>query len=56
MLYHPEVFIYLMLLPVACLVVLPAFFSTVRVVLGAVRNSKASELEESYSQEALAKA
>ena len=56
MFYRPELFTYLMLLPVICLVVLPAMFSATRVVIGAVKPSKATEYETSFEGQALAEA
>ena len=56
MLYHPELFVYLMLLPVICFVVLPTLFSTTRAVIGVAKTTKAPEVEESFSQELLAEA
>jgi hypothetical protein len=56
MLYQPELFVYVMLLPVVCLVVLPAMFSATRVIIGAVKTSKAPEFETSFEREAIAEA
>ena len=56
MLYQPEIFVYLMLLPVVCLVVLPAMFSATRVIIGAAKTSKTTEVETSFEREALAEA
>lgn len=63
MFYQPEVFVYLMLLPGACLIVLPALFSTTRVIIGIAKKSqpvkenlKVLEQEQRYNQEALAEA
>ena len=61
MFYQPEVFVYLMLLPVFCFIVLPALFSATRLVIGtakqsqlAKRDSELSEQEQVYEQEVLA--
>lgn len=56
MFYKPELFVYLMLLPVVCLVVIPAMLSATRVIIGALKTSKAPEFESAYEQEALAEA
>jgi hypothetical protein len=63
MFYQPEVFVYLLFLPVVCLIVLPALFSTTRVIMGlakkshlAEQNLKVLEQEQRYGQEALAEA
>ena len=56
MFYQPELFVYLMLLPVVCLVVLPAMFSATRMIIGAVKTSKSPEFETTFEQEALAEA
>ena len=63
MFYQPEVFVYLMLLPVVCLIVLPALFSTTRVVMGVAKksqmvkeNSTVQEQETIFDQETLAEA
>ncbi|GAB4345457.1 MAG: hypothetical protein Kow0089_22550 [Desulfobulbaceae bacterium] len=45
MLYHPEVFVYLMLLPVTFLVVLPALFGATRTVIGFLRQPEPEEIE-----------
>ena len=54
MLYQPEVFVYLMLLPVICLVVLPALFATTRAVIGVLKAASTSETENTFEREALA--
>ena len=61
MFYNPELFVYLMFLPVVCLIVLPAIFSTTRVCMGVVRKSKMAqenckkiEQEEVFGEEMLA--
>ena len=63
MFYQPEVFVYLLFLPVVCLIVLPALFSTTRVVIGAAKKSqlanektKAVQQEQDFNQEVLAEA
>lgn len=63
MFYQPEVFVYLMLLPVVCMIVLPALFSTCRVIMGVAKKSQIAEkkstvLEQEaiYGQETLAEA
>jgi len=43
MFYKPELFVYLLLLPVICLVVLPALFSATRLCMGAVRKNKLAQ-------------
>lgn len=63
MFYNPELFVYLMFLPVICLVVLPALFSTTRVCMGIVRKNKIAqescdkiEQEQVFDEEMLAEA
>ena len=63
MFYNPELFVYLMFLPVVCLVVLPALCSTTRVCMSVVRkskmaqeNSKKNEQEQVFGEEMLAEA
>ncbi len=47
MFYQPEVFVYLMLLPVVCLIVIPTLFSTTRVIVGVAKKSQ--QTEESFN-------
>ena len=54
MFYRPELFVYVMLLPVVCLVVLPALFSATRVAIGAVKTSGVTASEQTFEQEPLA--
>ncbi len=53
MLYHPDVFVYFMLLPVTFLVILPGFFATARVVIGFVQTTQVVEQDTIFGQEAL---
>ncbi len=63
MFYNPELFVYLMFLPVVCFIVLPALCSTTRVCMGVVRKSKIAqekrekiEQEQAFGEELLAEA
>jgi len=63
MFYQPEVFVYLMLLPVVCLIILPALFSTTRFIIGlaiksqiANENSKVQEQNQGFNQDKLVEA
>ena len=56
MLYRPEIFVYIMLLPAICLVIVPALLSTTRVVIGALKTKNAVETQETFDQEVLAEA
>ena len=56
MLYQPELFVYVMFLPVVFLVVIPVMLSLTRVAIGVVKTSKAPEFEQGFEGEALAEA
>ena len=55
MFYQPELFAYLMFVPVGCLVVLPALFAVTRETIGMFKSQEEKEFEPAY-EEALAEA
>lgn len=56
MFYNPDVFVYLILLPVICLLLLPSLFMVIRMIIGILRTSRDFELAKSLETEGLAEA
>ena len=56
MFYNPEVFIYLMLLPVVFLLIIPALLTTMRFMIGVLKSYQMAKAEERFEQEIIAEA